>query len=54
MTGIPFWNADLRLKVDNQFYNDMLTTCEPRGISQRLNCKAWARTFYQLVRTLGS
>ncbi len=54
ITGIPFWNADLRLKVDNQFYNDMITTCEPRGISQRLNCKAWARTFYQLVRTLGS
>ncbi len=53
-TGIPFWNAELRLKVDNQFYNDMLATCEPRGISQRLNCKAWARTFYQLVRTLGS
>jgi hypothetical protein len=54
MTGIAFWNSEQRLKVDNQFYNDMRATCEPRGISQRLNCRAWARTFYQLVRTLGS
>ncbi len=53
-SGINFWTEDLRFKVDLQFYNDMLSTCEPRGISQRLNCRAWARTYYQIVRTLGS
>jgi hypothetical protein len=53
-SGINFWTEDLRFKVDLQFYNDMLSNCEPRGISQRLNCRAWARTFFQLVRTLGS
>ena len=53
-SGINFWTEDLRFKVDLQFYNDMLSTCEHRGISQRLNCRAWARTYYQLVRALGS
>jgi len=53
-SGINFWTEELRFKVDLQFYNDMLSTCEPRGISQRLNCRAWARTYYQLVRALGS
>ena len=42
-----------RKRADEQFRSDMRATCMPRGISQRINCYAWAETFYAAVRSFG-
>ena len=37
-------------RADETFLADMRETCEPRGVTQRFTCLAWAETFHAAVR----
>ena len=49
-----FWNSEQRSKIDEQFQRDMFESCTSRARSRRVRCEAWAITFFQSVRTIGS
>jgi hypothetical protein len=52
-TGSRYWNAANRKRVDRQFLSDMKTHCRPRPWYEESTCRAWAETFYGVVRALG-
>jgi hypothetical protein len=47
------WNHTNRKRVDDRFLADMRLDCAGRPLTQRLACRAWARTYYQAVRIAG-
>lgn len=52
-TGSTYWNARNRKRVDQQFLADMTTHCRPRPWYEAPTCRAWAETFYGVVRAVG-
>lgn len=48
-----YWNAEQRLKIDEQFNRDMVESCATRLRSYRVRCEAWAFTFFKSVRAIG-
>lgn len=48
-----YWNSKTRLRIDQNFRNDMLRHCSSRFILDYVPCKAWASVFYRAVRVAG-
>ncbi|MFM7046867.1 MAG: phospholipase A2 [Actinomycetota bacterium] len=44
------WDADLRVKVDDQFQHDLQQSCVRRRHSERLRCDSWAVIYFHSVR----
>ena len=48
------WNAKLRLRIDGQFRKDARTSCTSKLRITKMQCLAWAETYYRFVRSFGS
>ncbi len=51
--GVDHWNRASRLRVDRQFLADMIGHCNTRRWHEVHTCRAWAVTFYGVVRVAG-
>jgi Prokaryotic phospholipase A2 len=47
------WNSAERKRIDDRFYADMKADCAPRPWTQKTNCLAWAKVYYEAVRVAG-
>lgn len=47
------FTADSRLRLDEQFRQDLHTLCAPKLRTFKIRCAAWAEIFYAAVRSAG-
>ena len=48
------WNAKLRLRIDGQFRKDARASCTSKIRLTKMQCLAWAETYYRAVRSFGT
>jgi hypothetical protein len=48
------WNAKLRLRIDGQFRKDARASCTSKLRLTKMQCLAWAETYYRAVRSFGA
>ena len=48
------WNAKLRLRIDGQFRKDARASCTSKLRLTKMQCLAWAETYFRAVRSFGA
>lgn len=48
-----WWTPQLRHRIDRVFLTDMNQDCAARTKSTKRFCRAWARTYFRIVRAYG-
>ena len=48
------WNAALRLRIDEQFRKDARASCTSKLRLTKMQCLAWAETYFRAVRSFGT
>ncbi len=48
------WNEALRLRIDGQFRKDARDSCTSKLRLTKMQCFAWAETFFRAVRSFGA
>ena len=48
------WSEALRLRIDGQFRKDARASCIPKLRLTKMQCLAWAETYFRAVRSFGA
>ena len=48
------WNEALRLRIDGQFRKDARASCTSKLRLTKMQCLAWAETYFRAVRSFGA
>ena len=48
------WNQALRLRIDEQFRKDARASCTSKLRLAKVQCLAWAETYFRAVRSFGA
>jgi hypothetical protein len=48
------WSEALRLRIDGQFRKDARTSCTSKLRLTKMQCLAWAETYFRAVRSFGA
>lgn len=48
------WNETLRLRIDGQFRKDARASCTSKLRLTKMQCLAWAETYFRAVRSFGA
>ena len=48
------WNEALRLRIDGQFRKDARASCTAKLRLTKMQCLAWAETYFRAVRSFGA
>jgi hypothetical protein len=48
------WNETLRLRIDGQFRKDARVSCTSKLRLTKMQCLAWAETYFRAVRSFGA
>ena len=48
------WNAKLRMRIDGKFRQDARASCTSKLRLTKMQCLAWAETYYRAVRSFGT
>ena len=48
------WSAALRLRIDEQFRKDARASCTSKLRLTKMQCLAWAETYFRAVRSFGT
>ena len=48
------WNEALRLRIDGQFRKDARASCTSKIRLTKMQCLAWAETYFRAVRSFGA
>jgi hypothetical protein len=48
------WNETVRLRIDGQFRKDARASCTSKLRLTKMQCLAWAETYFRAVRSFGA